>query len=152
MKKKYQRAHITPEQKVRYRELAQLLKRYPSLKLFAEKTEEEIRYIESGMLPLPSVYQKKAERDGLEAAREAYANEKKRRKRVVDCQIEKIEAALGAVQNQRGAELLELKYLSDLPNLTDEDIIEYMNVSRSTFYRYRNELLSKMSLVYFGKG
>lgn len=152
MKKKYQRAHITPEQKARYRELVSLLKKYPGLKIFAEKTEEEIQYIESGMLPLPRVYQEKAEKEGLAAAREAYVKEKKRRKRFVDCQIEKIEAALSAVQNHRGAEMLELKFLRDTPNLTDEDIIEYMNISRSTFYRYRNELLSKMSLIYFGKG
>lgn len=148
---KYRRKSVTPPQKARYRALTEALKQYPGLKCFSEKTAEEIYYIENGMMALPGRFSRMIEKESREAACRAYALEKSRRKTAVDAHLAKLEEAIMAISHERGAEMISLKYLSPEKKLTDEDIMEILNVSRSTYYRYRNALFSKMSLIYFGE-
>ncbi|MBC7766291.1 MAG: hypothetical protein H7Y41_07400 [Hyphomonadaceae bacterium] len=133
----------------------QLLYLYPKLKLNIKQSKKEIALLKKGLLQPPErsksvvFYAQSASKVCRDDVRERYilGREATLHKTLFD--VIRIEEALQLTNGHRGHPMLALKYFKQEGYLPDEDVMERLNISRSTYYRWRIEILSIISQMLF---
>lgn len=135
-----------------FKETERLLYNYPALKLKLAQDEEDL---ENGLLVpkerskdiiCPSRNNNYGPHDPLAQA-ERYIAERKASMERTRREIQRIDRALEAIQDDEYYDIIPLKYW-DL--LQPAEIAERLNCDERTFYRHKNRLVNKLKVVLFG--